>query len=61
MGLGHTRDVCLIDADVQVLDIDALPPERGDRFAERRGFDPHALTTLFRGGDMAHQLADATS
>ena len=22
---------------------------------------PHALSTLFRGGDMAHQLADATS
>lgn len=48
LGLGHTRDVCVIDGDVQVLDIDALLPERGDRFAERTGFDPRALSTPYR-------------
>ncbi|MGV9943246.1 pyridoxamine 5'-phosphate oxidase family protein [Streptomyces sp. NPDC003401] len=40
LGLGPTRDVSMIDGDVEVLDIDALPRERGDRFAARTGFDP---------------------
>ena len=43
MGLGHTRDVSTIE--VEVLEIDALPQERGDRFAARTGFDPRALAT----------------
>lgn len=40
LGLGPTRDVTLIEGDVEVLDIDALPRHHGDRFAERTGFDP---------------------
>ena len=42
LGLGHTRDVSMIEGDVEVLEIDALPKERGDRFAARTGFDPRA-------------------
>ena len=48
IGLGHTRDVVMIEGDVEVLEIDALPQERGDRFAARTGFDPRALTTPYR-------------
>ena len=48
LGLGHTRDVSMIDGEVEVLDIDALPPSQGDRFAARSGFDPRALTTPYR-------------
>jgi hypothetical protein len=36
------------DTEVEVLEIDALPPERGDRFAAHTGFDPRALTTPYR-------------
>jgi hypothetical protein len=35
LGLGHTRDVSMIDGEVEVLEIDALPQLRGDRFAAR--------------------------
>ncbi|MFB7471196.1 pyridoxamine 5'-phosphate oxidase family protein [Kitasatospora sp. NPDC056184] len=42
LALGHTRDVCLIEGAVEVLDLDALPADRGDRFAARTGFDPRA-------------------
>ncbi len=45
MGLGHTRDVSTIEGEAEVLEIDALPQERGDRFTARTGFDPRALTT----------------
>ena len=48
LGLGDTRDVSMIDGDVELLEIDALPRERGDRFAARTGFDPRALTTRYR-------------
>jgi hypothetical protein len=48
LGLGHTRDVSMIDGDVEVLAIDALPQEQGDRFAARAGFDPRALATPYR-------------
>jgi hypothetical protein len=48
LGLGHTRDVTMIEGDVEVLEIDALPQERGDRFAARTGFDPRALATPYR-------------
>ena len=48
LGLGQTRDVSMIDGDVEVLEIDALPPEQGDRFAARSGFDPRELTTPYR-------------
>ena len=48
LGLGHTRDVSMIDGEVEVLEIDALPPEQGDGFAARAGFDPRALAAAFR-------------
>lgn len=48
VGLGQTRDVSMIDGEVEVLDIDALPQHLGDRFALRSGFDPRALATPYR-------------
>ena len=48
LALGHTRDVCMIEGAVEVLEMDALSPELGDRFAERSGFDPRTLTTPYR-------------
>jgi hypothetical protein len=42
LGLGHTRDATMIEGEVEVLEIDALPQERGDRFAAQTGFDPRA-------------------
>jgi hypothetical protein len=48
LGLGHTRDVSMIDGEVEFLEIDALPPHRGDRFAARTGFDPRTLRTPYR-------------
>lgn len=45
LGLGQTRDVVMIDGDVEVLEMAALPPAQGDRFAERTGFDPRTLTS----------------
>ena len=48
LGLGHSRDVSMIEGEVEVLEIDALPQQRGDRFAARTGFDPRALATPYR-------------
>ena len=48
IGIGPTRDVTMIDGDVETLAIDALPTGRGDRFATRTGFDPRTLTTPYR-------------
>ncbi len=48
LGLGATRDVTVVDGDVEVLEIDALPAEQGDRFAARTGFDPRAATAPYR-------------
>ena len=48
LGLGLTRDVSMIEGEVQVLEIDALPRERGDRFAARTGFDPRVSTGPYR-------------
>ena len=48
LALGHTRDVSLIDGEVEVLEIDALPQERADRFAARTGFDPRAEAAPYR-------------
>ncbi len=48
LGLGHTRDVSMIEGEVEVLEIDALPQERGERFVARTGFDPRALATPYR-------------
>jgi hypothetical protein len=48
LGLGDTRDVTMLDGDVEIHEIDALSSEAGDRFAARTGFDPRALTTPYR-------------
>ncbi|MDQ3910347.1 MAG: pyridoxamine 5'-phosphate oxidase family protein [Actinomycetota bacterium] len=48
LGLGHTRDVSMIDGEVEVLEIDALAQERAERFAARAGFDPRAEATPYR-------------
>ncbi|WP_329622172.1 pyridoxamine 5'-phosphate oxidase family protein [Streptomyces sp. NBC_01255] len=48
LGLGLTRDVSMIDGTVEVLEIDALPQDRGDRFTERTGFDPRTQTAPYR-------------
>ena len=48
LGLGHTRDASMIDGEVEVLEIGALPQERGDRFAARTGFDPRAQVAPYR-------------
>jgi hypothetical protein len=39
---------CCRTDEVEILEIDALPQERGDRFAARAGFDPRALATPYR-------------
>jgi hypothetical protein len=48
LGLGLTRDVTMIDGEVEVLEMDDLPREQGDRFAARTGFDPRELATPYR-------------
>ena len=48
LGLGDTRDVTMIDGDVESLEIGALPQPAGDAFAARTGFDPRALSTSYR-------------
>jgi hypothetical protein len=48
LGLGHTRDVSMIDGEVEIFEIDALPQERGDRFAARAGFDARAPAPPYR-------------
>ena len=48
LGLGPTRDVTMIEGEVEVLEMGGLPRERGDRFAARTGFDPRELATPYR-------------
>jgi hypothetical protein len=48
VGLGHSRDVSMIDGEVEVIELDALPKERVDKFAAHTGFDPRALSTPYR-------------
>ena len=48
LGLGHTRDVSMIEGEVDDLEIGALPQQRRDRFAAHTGFDPRAPATLYR-------------
>jgi hypothetical protein len=48
LGLGDTRDVSMIDGDVEVIELDALPRQRGDQFLARTGFDPRVLSTPYR-------------
>jgi hypothetical protein len=46
LGLGLTRDVSMIDGEVEVLD--APPRERVDRFVVHTGFDPREQATPYR-------------
>ncbi len=48
LGLGLTRDVSMVEGDVEVIELDALPKETGDQFASRTGFDPRELDTPYR-------------
>ena len=48
LGLGPTRDVTMIDGEVEILELAELAPEQGDRFAARTGFDPRTLATPYR-------------
>jgi hypothetical protein len=48
LGLGSTRDVSMIEGDVEFTELDALPQEWADRFAARTGFDPRTLDTPYR-------------
>jgi hypothetical protein len=48
LGLGATRDVTMIEGDVEVHDLDALSREAGDRFAARAGFDPRESGPSYR-------------
>ncbi len=57
LGLGHTRDVSMIEGEVEVVEIDALPQERGDWFAARTGFDPRALATRRTAGSESSRAA----
>lgn len=43
LSLGPTRDVVVVDGVAEPVDIAGLPPEAGDAFADRTGFDPRAL------------------
>ena len=46
LGLGPTRDVTMIDGDVEVLT--QIAPDRAARFAARTGFDPRAEAATYR-------------
>jgi hypothetical protein len=48
LGLGLTRDVTMIEGDVEVLPIEALPDAEAERFAARAGFDPRASGAGYR-------------
>jgi nitroimidazol reductase NimA-like FMN-containing flavoprotein (pyridoxamine 5'-phosphate oxidase superfamily) len=48
LALGHTRDVTMIEGAVEVLEIDALPEERCERFVEHTEFDPRVMATPYR-------------
>ncbi|MGW7382774.1 pyridoxamine 5'-phosphate oxidase family protein [Streptomyces sp. NPDC054794] len=48
LGLGPTRDVTMIEGEVEVFEIDGLPKERIDLFAERADFDPRLPATPYR-------------
>ncbi|MGO4597806.1 pyridoxamine 5'-phosphate oxidase family protein [Terrabacter sp. 2RAF25] len=48
LGLGETRDVTMVEGDVEVLEIGELGEQEGDRFAARAGFDPRLQTTPYR-------------
>ncbi|MBW5423875.1 pyridoxamine 5'-phosphate oxidase family protein [Streptomyces sp. BG9H] len=48
LALGPTRDVTMIEGEAEVLAMDALPRQLGDRFAARTGFDPREPGPRYR-------------
>ncbi len=40
LAVGQTRDVCLIEGEVDVLAMDALGPRQAEQFVAHAGFDP---------------------
>ena len=44
----HRLTQDMIEGEGEVLEIDALPRQRGDRFAARTGFDPRAESKPYR-------------
>ena len=48
LGIGETRDVTMVEGDVEVLEMGERDREAGDRFAARTGFDPRELSTPYR-------------
>jgi len=48
LGLGHTRDVVVVEGEVTVHALDELPDDVADRFAARAGFDPRAEGPRYR-------------
>ncbi len=45
----------MIEGEVEVLEIDARPQQRGDRFVAHTGFDPRAPATPYRCRDRADE------
>ncbi|MGH4030134.1 pyridoxamine 5'-phosphate oxidase family protein [Actinomycetota bacterium Odt1-20B] len=48
LGLGPTRDVTMIEATAEVIEVDALPRQSADAFTAHTNFDPRTLTTPYR-------------
>ena len=48
LGLGETRDVTVLDGDVEVLEMHELGQAQADRFVARAGFDPRQQATTYR-------------
>ena len=48
LALGHTRDVSVLEGDVEVLELSAVAPDLADRFAARTGFDPRTSSPPYR-------------
>ena len=44
----------MIDGHVEVVEIDALDGQRGDRFARRTSFDPRTLAPRTAGSGSSH-------
>lgn len=47
LAVGPTRDLCLIDGAVEILEMSEVARARGDAFAAHTGFDPRTLTTRY--------------
>ena len=48
LGLGETRDVTMIEGDVEVLEIDALPREQGDHVRRAQRLRPARADRPYR-------------